>query len=70
MRGDPEEMEATLYDLVSRDWLAGVGGTCVCLHFILAVMKNRQLPCSFIEKANTEVVLDIERVLQVLMEGI
>lgn len=43
--GDPEEKESAIYDLVSRDWLAGVGGTCVCLHFILTTMKNRQLSC-------------------------
>lgn len=43
--GDPEEKESTIYDLVSRDWLAGVGGTCVRLYFILTRMTNRQLFC-------------------------
>lgn len=45
MRGTPEKKESTIYGLVSRDWLAGVGGTCVCLHFILTTMTNRQLSC-------------------------
>lgn len=43
--GDPEGTEATIYDPASQDWLAGVGGTCVSIHFILTAMKNKQLSC-------------------------
>lgn len=43
MKGEPEETEGTIYDLVSWDLLSEVADTGVCLHISLPLMKNRQL---------------------------
>lgn len=54
---DPEGTEATIYDLASRDWLAGVGGTCFCLHFSLTMANSWNY---FLKKTKTKPVLNVE----------
>ena len=61
--GDPEGAETTIYDPASRDWLARVGGTCVCLRFSLTMVMNRN---DLIEKTKTKSVLHIKGVRWVL----